>query len=248
MRRKLTLPVCPPVGDDDALPGFDGDVVAVRLCDNAQHPSALRPLADDLRHLVLEQDLRALLSCTLGQPAHQARAVAVAPRRDHLAWDMPFVGDEHPRYGRGVGREDRLFDEGDAVIEQELERRNAFVGEGAHQVAVVVAAVAALVVGPIGKHLVRAVLDVEPFLQGVAAAELDPAAAQHGMPADVEVLLDDDDRRAVVARRYGGRKTCGARADDDDISRKIPFHPGIALRGRDRLHRRSMPTAHEVGR
>ena len=58
---------------------------------------------------------------------------------------------------------------------------------------------------------------------------MDAAAAQHGVPADVEILLDDDDRGAVVARRHGGCEACGARADDHDISRKIPFHPGIAL-------------------
>ena len=94
----------------------------------------------------------------------------------------------------------------DAVVEQELEGRHAFVGEGAHQIAVVVAAVAAPVRGPIGEHLVGAVLDVEFLLQGVAAAEMDAAAAQHGVAADVEILLDDDHRGAVVARRHGGAR------------------------------------------
>ena len=117
----------------------------------------------------------------------------------------------------------------DAVVEQELEGRHAFVGERAHQIAVVVAAVAALVVDPVGENLVGAVLDVELLLQGVAAAEMDAAAAQHGVAADVVVLLDDDHRGAVVARRHGGGEAGGARADDHDISRKIPFHPGIAL-------------------
>jgi len=60
---------------------------------------------------------------------------------------------------------------------------------------------------------------------------MDPATAQHGMPADVEILLNDDDRGAVVARRHGGCEARGAGADDHDISRKIPFHPGIALGG-----------------
>ena len=173
---------------------------------------------------MLEQDLRALLAGAFGETAHQSRAVAVAPRRDHFARDVPFVGDEDPRHGRGVRRDDRLFDEGDAVVEQELEGRDAFVGERAHEIAVVVAAVAALGSGPIGENLVGAVLDVEFLLQGVAAAEMDPAAAQHGVPADIVVFLDDDDRGAVVARRNGGCEARGARADDHDVSRKIPFH------------------------
>jgi hypothetical protein len=74
------------------------------------------------------------------------------------------------------------------------------------EIAVVVAAVTASVIDPIGKNLVGAVLDVELFLQGVAAAEMDPAAAQHGVPADVEILLDDDHRGAVVARRYAAAR------------------------------------------
>ena len=236
MRRKLTLPVWPPVAM--TMP-FLASMAMSRpsACDHdAVHPSAFARVAHDLRHLVLEQDLRALLARAFGETAHQPRAVAVAPRRDHLARDMPFVGDEHPRHGRGVRRDDRLLDEGDAVVEQELEGRHAFVGERAHQIAVVVAAVAAPVADPVGENLVGAVLDVEFLLQGVAAAEMDAAAAQHGVAADVEILLDDDDRGAVVARRHGGGEARGAGADDHDVSRKIPFHPGIAWRERCGRH------------
>ncbi len=139
------------------------------------------------------------------------------------------MGDEYPRDGRRVGRNDRLLDEGDAVVEQELEGRHAFIGEGAHQIAVVVAAVAALVVDPVGENLVGAVVDVEFLLQGIAAAKMNTAAAQHGVPADVVVLLDDNDRGAVVACRHGGGEAGGTRADDHDISREIPFHPGSCL-------------------
>ena len=129
--------------DDDALLGLDGDVAAVGLDHDAAAPCRLCLVAHDLRHLVLEQDLHALLARAFGETADQSRAVAIAPRRDHFARDVPFVGDEDPRHGRGVRRDDRLLDEGDAVVEQELEGRHAFVGEGAHQIAVVVAAVAA---------------------------------------------------------------------------------------------------------
>jgi hypothetical protein len=74
------------------------------------------------------------------------------------------------------------------------------------------------------EHLVGAVLDIEFLLQGMTAAELDTAAAQHGVAADIEILLDNNDRSAVIARRNGSRQTGGAGADDDHIGGKIPFH------------------------
>src|SRR6185312_15159285 len=70
----------------------------------------------------------------------------------------------------------------------------------------------------------------ELLLQRVTAAEMDPAAAQHGVAADVEILLDQDHRGAMVARRDGGGEARGAGADDDDISGEIPFHGGISCR------------------
>ena len=59
---------------------------------------------------------------------------------------------------------------------------------------------------------------------------MDAAAAQHGVAADVVILLDDDDRGAMVARRHGRREARGAGADDHDISGEIPFHPGFHVR------------------
>ena len=200
---------------------------AVRPGDDALHLAAFA-VAHDLFHLVFEQDLRALPARALGEAAHEPGAVSIAPRRDDLARNMPFVRDEHARHGRGVRRDDRLLDERHAVVEQELERRHALVGEGAHKIAVIVAAVAARMRGPVREHLIGTVLDVEFLLQGVAAADLDAPAAQHGVTADVCVLLDDHDRRAMIARRHGGGEARGARADDHDIRRKIPFHAGIA--------------------
>jgi hypothetical protein len=160
------------------------------------------------------------------QPAHQAGAVAVAVRGDHLARDVPFVGDEDARNRRGVGRLDRLLDEGDAVLDQEVERRDVLVGKHAHQLAVVKAAVAAVVAHPVAEHPVGAVLDAELALQGMAAAELHAAAAQHAVSADVVIFLDDDDRGAVVPRRDRGGKSGDAGADDYDVSGKLPFHTG----------------------
>ena len=85
-------------GDDDALDGADVDGPAVRPSPRcrARLPRR-RLLADDPRHLVLEQDLRALLARAFGEPPHQPRAVAVAVRRHHLGRDVPFLGDEDAR-------------------------------------------------------------------------------------------------------------------------------------------------------
>src|SRR6187399_2967894 len=67
-----------------------------------------------------------VISCLSRICAPFRRALS-ARRRDHLARDVPLVGDEHPRHRCGVRRDDRLLDEGDTVVEQELERRHAFV-------------------------------------------------------------------------------------------------------------------------
>src|SRR5581483_3826425 len=56
-------------------------------------------------------------------------------------------------------------------------------------------------------------------------------AAQHGMAADVEILLDYDHRGAMVARRHRCGKARGARADDHDVRQEIPFHRRYAGRG-----------------
>ena len=170
-------------------------------------PSTLagrRLLADDPGHLVLEQDLRALLARAFGQPPHEPRAVAVAVRRHHLGRDVPFLGDEDARQGRGVDRADRLLDELDAVVEQELVGRDVLVGVDADQIAVAVAALGVVGAHPVEEHLVGVVLDVELLLQRMAAAELHASAAQHAAAADVVVLLDHDHRGAELARRDGG--------------------------------------------
>jgi len=69
------------------------------------------------------------------------------------------------------------------------------------------------------------------FCKTLPPPRWDPAAAQHGMPANIVILLDDHDRGAVVARRNGGCEARGSRADDHDVGRKIPFHAGIAFGG-----------------
>ena len=61
---------------------------------DAEHPPGMRILADDPRHPVLQQDLRAFLARAGGERPHDARAVAVAARRDHLGRVLPFDRQE----------------------------------------------------------------------------------------------------------------------------------------------------------
>ena len=232
MRRKLTLPVWPPVAMITPLRAAMLTGVAAVDSGDAEHPAGIVLLAHDRRHLVLEEDLRALLARAFLQPAHQAGAVAVSPRRDHLARDVPFLGDEDAIDRRGIRRADRLLDELDAVLDQEIVGRDVLVGENAHQVAVAEPALAVVVAHPVVEHLVGRVLDVQFLLQGVAAAELDPAAAQHAAAADVEVLVDHDDRGAVVARRDGGGQSGDARADHDHVGGVVPSDVAVGLGAR----------------
>ncbi len=215
--------------DHDALFGLDRDVLAVRLRDDAAHAALVVVVANDARHLVAAENLRALLARALGEPPHKSRAVAVSSRRDDLFLDVPLVGDEGARHARSVRRRHRLVDEGDAVVEQELERRDALVGVLPHEIAVVVAGVATLVIGPVGEQLVGRILDAVLLLERVAAAEMHAPAAQHGVAADIVIFLDEDHGGAVVARRDSRRQARGAGADDHHVSRKIPFHSGICL-------------------
>jgi len=69
---------------------------------------------------VFEQDLRAFLARAFGEAANQSGAVAIAVRCNDLGGNVPFFGDEDAWQGRGIHRPDRLLDELDAVVEQEL--------------------------------------------------------------------------------------------------------------------------------
>ena len=142
------------------------------------------------------------------------------------------------------GVTDRLLDELDAVVEQELVGRDVLVGKDADQVAVAVAALGVVVAHPVGEHLVGVVLDVELLLQRVAAAELDAAAAQHAAAADVVVLLDDDHRGAEVARRDGGGQARDAGADDDDVGGLVPADRALRARLRSQSRRPAPPRRH----
>jgi hypothetical protein len=151
------------------------------------------------------------------------RTVAVAARRVDFVLVLPFDRDERPRHRRGGFRTNRLFDELDAILDQEVESREVLVGKDAYQVTVAVARDRRVVAHPVLEDLVRRILDAGLLLQGVAAAEMDASAAQHAAAADVEVLLHADHGGAAVARRDGGGEARYAGPDDDHVGRQVPF-------------------------
>ena len=128
-----------------------------------------------------------------------------------------------------------------AVRQQEFERRHAVVGEGADDLAVVVAIGRKAVgldhrpVGQVAEQQVGRIRDAVFFLVAGAAAERQIAARGDGVAADMVFRLDDDDRAACFARDDRGRQAGGAGADDDDVGLAMPmvrqltmsFHVGV---------------------
>ena len=216
--------------NDDALGGANVHRIAAVDGGDAEHAAGIVLLAHDRRHLVLEEDLHAFLACAFFQTAHQAGAVAATPRCDDLARDVPFLGDEDAVDRRGVGRADRLLDELDAVVDQEVVSCDVLVGEHANQIAVAQLAFGVVVAHPIQKNLVGRVLDAELLLQSMAAANLHTATAEHAAAADVVVLLDDDNRGTIVACGNGCGQASDAGADDDHVHRVVPPDAAIGLR------------------
>src|SRR5215510_4145692 len=89
-------------GDDDALPGLNVHRIAAIHRGDADHAPRVVLLADNLRHLVTQEDLRALLSCTALQPADEAGTIPIATGSDELAGNVPL--DRHECAGDGRGR------------------------------------------------------------------------------------------------------------------------------------------------
>ena len=124
----------------------------------------------------------------------------------------------------------RPVDDLHTVRQQKFERRHAVVGEGADDLAVVVA-VGWKAVGfdhrPVGQILeeqVRQIFDAVLLLVAGAAAERQVAAGGDGMAANMVLGLDDDHRRAGLARHDRGGQAGRAGADDDDVGLAIPIH------------------------
>ena len=223
MRRKLTLPVWPPVATMTPFGGADVDGLPLGVLTSM--PST-RPLVGFSRMIrvilclsrICAPFLRALSvrRRTSPEPLRlRCGATTSAGMCHSLVTKMRSTVE-------ASGWLDRLLDELDAVVEQELVGRDVLVGEDADQVAVAVAALGVVGAHPVEEHLVGVVLDVELLLQRVAAAELHAPAAQHAAAADVVVLLDDDHRGAKLARRDGGGQPGDAGADDDHVGGLVP--------------------------
>ena len=125
----------------------------------------------------------------------------------------------------------RWFLELDVVLDQELVGRGVLVREGAHQVAVAVAALHVVVADPVQEHLVRRVLDTVLLLVAGAAAEVHVAARAQAVPADVGVLLHHDHGGAVIDSGDGRRESRRAGADGDQIRRQVPEVLRLRLAG-----------------
>ena len=210
---------------NDRLPRADVDgAVVLQVRDgNPEHAPGQRLLADDARHLVLEQNVHALRARALLQRPHEAGAGGVV---DGLLEVLrPGNGSLAPERHHALGRDAVRPHVGElhAVGQQELQRLDVVVGKGAHHLAVVVARVA--MVGPrvLQVDLIGRILDAPLLLDARAAAERHAALADDAVAADVEVLLDNQDRRTEVARADGRGHAGCAGTDDDDIGLAVPL-------------------------
>ena len=179
-------------------------------------------LADDARHLVAQQDLRALFPRAFLEPPHEAGAVATPARRIDFARHVPLEGHECAWHRRRGLWADRPIPELHTVLDQKIEGRHVLVGKNANEVAVAVPGDGGVMAHPVGKNLISRILDAGLLLQRVPSAKVDTSAAEHAAAANVEILIDDDDGGPEIPRRDGGRQPCDARADDDNVGRKIP--------------------------
>ncbi len=240
MRRKLTLPVEPPVAIITAFLAWILSFVPLLSTAMPTHAAGRRRFAVDRRHLVLEQNLHAGFLGRGLERAHQAVA-----RRQHLL--------DH-RIGRHAGLHHRpihdravhfprhriadrgsaeivgcLVDEDDPVRDKPFERGRTVVGESADDFAIVVAVVGKAVrldhrpIGQIAEQQVRGIVDAVFLLHAGAAAERHIAAARDGVAADILLGLDENDRGSSFARHNGGRQARCARTDDHDVCRVLPF-------------------------
>jgi hypothetical protein len=145
------------------------------------------------------------------------------------AGDIDLHGAQHRDADLVADAVGLAVDDFDAMGEQEFERRDAIVGKGADDLAVVIAIGRKAValdhrpVGKIAEKQIGRILDAVFLLVAGAAAERQVAARGDGMTADARLCLHDDHRGAGLARHDRGRHPRGARADDDDIGFAVPL-------------------------
>ena len=166
-----------PGRDDDALPGLDVQSSALAGDRYSQHLPRRGLFADDARHFVTQKDFGTLFPGALRQSPDEARTVASATGRDKFAGNVPFDRDEGPGHSRSPLRTDRPFDELHAIFDQKVVGRDILVGKHADKVSIAILGLAGIVAHPILEYLVGRILDAKLFLQGMPAAEMDPAAA-----------------------------------------------------------------------
>ena len=254
MRRKLTLLLDPPVARMTALRARMFSVLAVIVHGDAEDASRIGLLAIERHHTVIEQDLDAGLFRRRLERTDEA--VARRHGRLHLGVGRAAGLHHRPVHHRGVvlarhriadraaaQRVRRLVDEDDAVRHQPFEDIGAVVGEGADDLAVVVAIVGKAVgldhrpIGQVAEQEVGRILDAVFFLPAGAAAERDIAAAAGPVATGMGLGLDQDDRRASLARDDRGGKSRSARADHHDVRLALPFGGRPLRLGERRLRR-----------
>ena len=219
MRRKLTLPVEPPVPMMTALRARMLNPGPLVIDRNAEHGSCIRRLVDESP----SSGVRAGFRRRLFWPRLRATASGHCPRNgsfappDRPARRSATIGQsitaqcisrgselptEFPPIASGA-----LSTKMTPCANQPFEAWGAVVGKGADDFAIVVAVIREAVrpdhrpVGQVAEQQIRGVLDAVFLLHAGAAAERNIAAAGDGVTADIRFRLDQDHRRSRLRAR-----------------------------------------------
>ena len=189
------------------------------------HAARFRLLAMERGHAVLEQDLDAGLRAPRLPAAASGRCPRTIVVRCVGSAGSPVCIsgqsiDRGSAFSRGTElpteappcRSGALSTKTTPCATQPFEGRRAVVGEGADDLAVVVAVIGKAVrldhrpIGQVAEQQVGRVLDAVFLLHAGAAAERDVAAAAGGVAAGMRLRLDEDDRSASFARTIAAGK------------------------------------------
>ena len=117
-----------------------------------------------------------------------------------------------------------------AVFDQELKRRDVFIRPHANQVSIAESELLVLVVGVVEIDLVRRIRDPVLLLQTRPSAKWDITSAQHGVSADIDVLVDGNDGDGLITRRNRRAQSRGAGPGNDDVGFPIPSRRDLSVR------------------
>ncbi len=219
--------VCPPVLRITPLLAWMFKRLAFVRRGDSQNSSGKLLLPDEACHAVFQENLHAQFFRAGFERAHQRRAVssrrgvrAHLSRPDHGLRALHILRAAVRSAGRSIG-------ELNAVRQQKIKCRHAFVAEGAHDFPVAEAVI--VPIHQVLEHMVGRIFDAVFFLQARAAAKRDVAAAFDRVPANVVVLLDHDHGGALLGGGNRGGKSRGAGPDYDYVGDEIPVP--IELRG-----------------